>query len=71
MATRTLLTTAEAAQRMGISIWTVSRRARAGKLPYVRKLPGIRGGYLFDPGALDRAAGRRPSLTPASAVGGG
>ena len=48
MTTQTLLTTAEAARQLGISTRTLARRAGDGTVPHVRKLDGIRGGYLFD-----------------------
>ena len=38
-----------------MSTRTLARRAGLGKgqIPYVRKLPGIRGGYLFDATVID------------------
>ena len=52
----TLLTSAETATRLGVSTRTVARRAASGELPFVRKLPGIRGGYLFEAAIIDRIA---------------
>ena len=43
-----LLTTAETAKVLDRSTTWVVRKARSGELPYVQKLGGIRGGYLFD-----------------------
>lgn len=55
-----LLTTAEAAARLGVSTKTIYRRVQAGSLVPVRKLDGIRGAYLFDPATIgatkDRSA---------------
>lgn len=52
MATQTLLTTAETAKRLHLSTRTITRRAadprRDDHIPPVRKLDGVRGGYLFD-----------------------
>lgn len=45
----TLITTAEAAERLGKSVPTINRWARNGLIQPVHKLPGIRGPYLFDP----------------------
>ena len=59
----TLLTTAETAALLNVSTRTVARRAALPPsdprhLPYVRKLEGIRGGYLFKRAAIDLIAGR-------------
>ena len=62
MATQTLLTTAEAAPRLDISTRTLARRARAGLVPYVRKLDGIRGGFLFDAAVIDVIARQQRAL---------
>lgn len=43
-----LLSTAETADALGVSISKVLRLARAGDLPHAAKTPGIRGAYLFD-----------------------
>ena len=51
--TGTLLTTAETAALLSRSVRTVARLAAEGELPYVRKLDGIRGGYLFDRGTVE------------------
>ncbi len=42
------LTAAEAGDILGISGRTVIRRAEAGELEYLRKLPGPNGDYLFE-----------------------
>lgn len=36
----------------GWDIRTVHRKAAAGEIPYVQKLPGSRGQYLFDRAAI-------------------
>lgn len=51
--TGTLLTTAETASLLGRSPRTVAKLAQDGELPYVRKLDGKRGGYLFDRGTVE------------------
>lgn len=48
-----LLTTAQTADRLGISVPTVNRWAAGGRLPFVQKLEGPRGAYLFDPDVID------------------
>ena len=47
-----MITTAEVAQRLGVSIPTVNRWVRDGRLEPVQKLPGIRGANLFHPDAI-------------------
>ncbi len=42
------ITTAEAAQILGVSVRTVHRKADAGEIPHEMKLPGPRGAYVFD-----------------------
>lgn len=48
-----ILTAPEVAQQTGVAISTICRHARAGRLPYLRKLPGLRGAYLFSRDVLD------------------
>jgi excisionase family DNA binding protein len=61
-----LLTSAEAALRLGVSTRTIARRAASGDLPFVRKLGGVRGGYLFDSAVVDLylRRTRRPLRVP-------
>lgn len=63
MTTPRLITTTEAAERLGIPVRTVQWNAMQGNLPHALKLPG-NGSYLFDPAAVDafktrHAAGSR------------
>jgi hypothetical protein len=48
-----LLTTAEAAERLGITRQAVIARVHAETLAPAFKNPGPRGGYLFDPADVD------------------
>lgn len=48
-----LLTTAEVAERLGVTPSAISRRVKTGTLVPVRKMPGKRGAFLFDPAELD------------------
>ncbi len=52
MSQTTLLTTRDAAARLGVSVPTVTRLARDGELHAEAKAPGARGAYLFDPDAV-------------------
>lgn len=47
-----LITSAQLAARLGVNVKTITRKAANGTLPYVHKLDGIRGAYLFDPDAI-------------------
>lgn len=60
-----LLTSVEAADRIGVGVRTVIRLANSGELKPKRKLPGGRGAFLFDPADVDRLAEERRQ-TPAS-----
>lgn len=42
-----LLTTAELADRWGVSVRTIHRKVETGELTPAVKLPGLRGAYLF------------------------
>lgn len=44
----TVLTAAEVGELAGCSGRTIMRRAEAGEIPVLRKLPGPNGDYLFD-----------------------
>lgn len=49
-----LLTTAQAADRLGVTVRTVSRWADSGRLPEAMKLAGLRGPRLFRVTDVDR-----------------
>jgi hypothetical protein len=44
-----LLTTRDVAAALGVSTREIARRVETGALEPVIKMPGIRGGFLFDP----------------------
>lgn len=48
----TFITTKEVAEQLGRSKATVKRMAADGRLPYVTKVSGDTGAYLFDPAAV-------------------
>jgi excisionase family DNA binding protein len=54
--TKALLTSRQAAERLGVDLRTVHRMAGAGRLPPAGKLPGRTGAYLFDVAVIDDAA---------------
>lgn len=54
-----LLTTAQVAKILGKSIPTVNRYATSGELVSARKLPGLRGAYLFTPQAVEAFRARK------------
>lgn len=54
-----LLTSPQAAQRLGVARWTVNRWAKAGRLAYVCQLPGLTGAFLFDAKEIDALAQMR------------
>lgn len=47
-------TVAEAARRIGVSRWTVTRLIAAGTLTPTHKLPGKTGNFLLDPAEIER-----------------
>lgn len=63
--TQNLLTTNQAAERLGKSVRTVHRMASDGRLPHVTKLEGDRGQWLFDETVVDMV---RRSLEQKQAV---
>jgi predicted site-specific integrase-resolvase len=50
------VSTAWVAKRLGVPSRTIQNRVRAGKLPYVAKLDGRTGAYLFDPAVIEEIA---------------
>jgi len=61
MPTQELLTTPQAGAILGKSARTIQRMADAGDLPYVAKLPGPNGAYLFDAKVIKSLAPSAPS----------
>lgn len=53
---RTLFTTADVAERLGVSVATVRRMVLAGRLAPATKGNGLRGGYVFDAAEVERVA---------------
>lgn len=51
-----LLTSAEAADQLGIERSTLSRWAQIGKIEVAHRLPGKTGVMFFDPAEVDRVA---------------
>jgi len=68
MATTTLITTRQAAEVLGKSERTVQRMATSGQLPYVQRLAGPTGVYLFDPDVVHELA-RELSIRAARKAG--
>lgn len=60
-----LITTTQAAYVLGVSVSTVARAARRSELPYVQRLPGSKGAYLFDPDVIEEERKRRLALAEA------
>ena len=52
----TLLTTTEAATRLGVSVPTLNRWVRQGRIAPVIQAPGLRGARLYDPADIDTLA---------------
>ena len=50
------ITSAEAAEQLGVSVRTVHRMVSAGELTPTIKLRGLRGAYLFDADQIARKA---------------
>ena len=51
-----LLSTKAAAKQLGISVRTLNRWAESGKIVPAYKGEGKRGGYLYEPAAVERVA---------------
>jgi excisionase family DNA binding protein len=51
--TTPLLNTRQVAERLGVDPRTVHRMAEDGRLPYMAKLEGSTGAYVFDPDVID------------------
>lgn len=48
-----LIATREVAERLGVSIATVNRMAKDGRLPPAARAPGLRGAQLYDPAKVE------------------
>lgn len=55
-----LITTAQAADLLGVTVAWVNKLAASGRLPVAQKLPGRTGAYLFDRAAVESHAASRP-----------
>ena len=53
-----LIGAGEAAEMLNMDIRTVHRKIIEGEIPYVTKLPGLRGAYVLDKAAVLRIAER-------------
>lgn len=51
-----LLTTTQAAERVGVSVPTINRWARQGRITPAFQAPGVRGARLYDPADIDALA---------------
>ncbi len=51
-----LLSTVEVATMLNVDPRTVQRRAEAGELPTVAKMPGSTGAYIFDAAVIEPMA---------------
>lgn len=54
-----LITTAQAAEILGVTISTINRDVLLGRLTAHQKLPGRTGAYLFDRKVIEKAAAAR------------
>ena len=55
--TEDLLTSEEARAELGVDRSTLHRRVRRGDITPARKLPGLRGAFLFTRAEIERAKG--------------
>lgn len=54
-----MMTTAEAAERLGVRPETVTRWAKRGLIKPVHKVPGLRGALIFAAAEVERVAAER------------
>jgi predicted DNA-binding transcriptional regulator AlpA len=54
-----LITTAQASELLGITVAWINKQAAKGRIPYVQKLPGRTGAYVFDREEIERLAATR------------
>jgi excisionase family DNA binding protein len=67
------MTTAEIAERYGVSRREIGRLRESGELPYEQKIPGRTGAYLFDADTVQQffeSRTRKTAPTPDSGDGG-
>ncbi len=57
-----ILTTKELSKITGWSITAIARWAQEGQIPYIRKVPGRTGSYLFDRDSVLRRLRRRDEV---------
>lgn len=60
-----MVTSADAAARLGVGRSTIARLVRAGHLTPVMKAPGIRGAFVFDQSEVDALAASRAKAASA------
>lgn len=64
MSNAELLTTAQVAQRLGVTAYSVNRYVREGRLSVDMQLPGDKGARLYHPAEIERfAATQRTEVT--------
>lgn len=54
------MTTAEVAEAFGKSIKTITRWVAADRITPIKRLPGPRGAFLFDPSDVEALLSREP-----------
>ena len=52
-----LISTAEAAKQLGVSVRTLNRMADDGRITPAGKAPGLRGAYMYDQAEIERVRG--------------
>ena len=55
-AIESLITSGQAATRLGCSIWTIHNMVKDGRLKPAGKVPGATGPYLFNPADVEALA---------------
>lgn len=55
-----LMTTAQVAELLGITVAWANKQAARGRLPVAHKLPGLTGAYLFHRDEIELIADREP-----------
>lgn len=65
-ATARLLSSGQVAKMLGLHVRKVQRMAESGELPYIDKLPGLNGRYVFDASVIDVIARQQDRIREAS-----